>query len=140
MACISFIDCSSHCSMCCIQEWRTTSIKNTRFCSKGLICLLITIFDTKASIKSVSHGSWTRLRPANVKHNYFVISYCKEKCMVQHVRIHSFGKMSSNDAEFPKLPNPTVYTGLCFRQSLSPVARKMKASFCTMSLSFYSKY
>ncbi|CAH1381813.1 unnamed protein product, partial [Tenebrio molitor] len=68
------------------------------------------------------YRKYARLRPANVPHEYFFISYRKAKCTVQRVSVHSFGKMPSTVAEFLKLPRPEEYTGHCFRRSSAILA------------------
>lgn len=112
------------------------SLKIQDIVQKDTRCLLITIPDTKTNIKRVFpvvaegeavnplelYQKYVQLRPANVKHDNFFISYRKGKCTVQCVGIHSFGKMPSIVAEFLKLPNPTEYTGHCFRRSSASLA------------------
>lgn len=57
------------------------------------------------------------LRPPAVDSPRFFLKYCNNKCTKQPVGINSFGKMPSVIAKFLNLPNPTGYTGHCFRRS-----------------------
>ena len=66
------------------------------------------------------YQQYVRLCPANIKHDYFFISYRNQKCTVQRLGIHTFAKMPSMVAEFLKLSKK--YTGHCFRRSSASLA------------------
>ena len=95
------------------------SLKVQDIVQKDQKTLLITIPDTKTNIKRIFpmvaegeavnpmevYQKYIQLRPANINHDYFIISYRNQKCTVQRVGIHTFTKMPSMVAECLKLPN-----------------------------------
>ena len=122
------------CGACRREELHSLKVQD--IVQKDQQTLLITIPDTKTNIKRVFpmvaegeavnpmevYQKYVRLRPANINHDYFFISYRNQKCTVQRVGIHTFAKMPSMVAEFLKLPNPKEYTGHCFRRSSASLA------------------
>jgi integrase len=80
--------------------------------------LFITLSDTKTLSKRVFsvtadgeavnalelYRKYAVLRPLNVQHDYFFVAYRNQKCTVQTVGIHSFGKMPRIVANYLKLP------------------------------------
>jgi hypothetical protein len=55
------------------------------------------VFSVTADDEAVNalelHRKYAVLRPLNVQHDYFFVAYRNQKCTVQKVTIHSFGKM-----------------------------------------------
>ena len=105
-------------------------------CNSNQQTFLKTIPDTKTNMKRVFpmvaegeavnpmevYQKYVWLRPANINHDYFFISYRNQKCTEQRVGIHTFAKMPWMVAEFLKLPNPKEYTGHCFPRSSASLA------------------
>lgn len=60
---------------------------------------------------------YTLLRPSNMNCNRLFLKYSKGKCSKQPVGINTFGKMPCIIAKYLNLPNPTAFTGHCFRRS-----------------------
>lgn len=75
---------------------------------------------------------YARLRPQHVTHDYFFVAYRNQKCTVQRVGIHSFGKMPANVAEYLGLPNPELYTGHCFRRTSATLVADAGADLVTL--------
>lgn len=73
------------------------------------------------------YRKYARLRPTYTNSNRFFLNYKKGKCVDQVVGINTFGKVPKMVAEYLGLPDPTGYTGHCFRQtSLSGEAGAFK--------------
>lgn len=107
-------------------------------CRKGELCNLmfsdiqdtgniaiVTLRDTKtkkhrtftitADCDSYSYyKKYVALRPDNVQHDRFFLQYKDGKCTVG---INSFSKFPQKIARFLDLPEPTMYTGHCFRRT-----------------------
>lgn len=60
---------------------------------------------------------YTSLRPSNINCNRFFLKFANGKYSKQPVGINTFGKMPSVIATYLNLPNPTAFTGHCFRRS-----------------------
>lgn len=90
--------------------------------------LFVNIPDTKTHIPrsfTVTSGQedwltifrkYAALRPSTVENRRFFMTYRKGKCLSQPVGVNTFGKIPQKIAEFLKLPNPSAYTGHCFRR------------------------
>lgn len=108
--------------------------------------LIITLSDTKTNRKRVFsvaaegeavnpfelYHKYARLRPQSVPHDYFFLSYRKQKCTVQRVGVHYFGKMPGVVAEYLRLPNPELYTGHCFRRTSATLVADAGAELVTL--------
>lgn len=64
---------------------------------------------------------YANLRPTNISENRFFLNYQNGKCTRQVVGINKFGRMATEIASFLKLPNPSEYTGHCFRRSSATI-------------------
>lgn len=63
------------------------------------------------------YRKYASLRPANVDSNRFFISYRNGKCCSQVVGVNTLAKIPFEIAKYLGLPNPTQYTGRCFKRS-----------------------
>ncbi|XP_069701502.1 trichohyalin-like isoform X3 [Periplaneta americana] len=63
------------------------------------------------------YRKYVALRPTNISHERLFIKYTSDKCFNQPVGINTFGKMPSKVAEFLELPDPSLYSGHCFRRT-----------------------
>lgn len=92
--------------------------------------LLITIKDatTKKKRKFTVTGKfyaickkYMNLRPQHCVTPAFFINYVNGKCTIQNVGINKFGKMGKDIATYLNLPDPSLYTGHCFRRSSASI-------------------
>lgn len=92
--------------------------------------LLVTIKDTKTKTtrKFTITGKYyeickkyMNLRPKNCVTPSFFINYINGKCTVQNVGINKFGGMGKEIAAYLNLPDPTLYTGHCFRRTSATI-------------------
>ena len=60
---------------------------------------------------------YAKLRPLNVTHQRFFLTYRKNQCCTLPVGINTIGGMPKKIAEFLGLSNAIEYTGHCFRRS-----------------------
>ncbi|KAK5637852.1 hypothetical protein RI129_000150 [Pyrocoelia pectoralis] len=60
---------------------------------------------------------YAALRPAHCEHKAFFINYRLGKCSTQVVGVHTFAKIPSLIAQYLALPNPSAYTGHCYRRT-----------------------
>lgn len=60
---------------------------------------------------------YLRLRPKNLCHDKFFLTYRNESCINQPVGINALYKMPKIIADYLKLDNPEQYSGHCFRRS-----------------------
>lgn len=67
------------------------------------------------------YKKYANLRPSNISENRFFLNYQNGKCTRQAVGINKFGRMATEIASFLKLPNPSEYTGHCFRRSSATI-------------------
>lgn len=104
--------------------------------------IIISIPDTKTKkprSSCITQPEWIKLiktymslRPKEIEISRFFLFYSNNKCTRQPVGIHSFGKMPCKIAKFLKLPNPTQYTGHCFRRSSATVLAGHGADITTL--------
>lgn len=57
------------------------------------------------------------LRPVNISHKRFFLTYRNGQCINSPMGINIMGKVPKEIACFLKLPNPELYTGHCFRRT-----------------------
>lgn len=94
--------------------------------------LVVTIKTSKTKIQRVfpvvDHGSdsikyleiirrYASLRPSHTTHRPFFLFYKDGKCSTQVIGKNTFGLYPARIATFLKLPEPSTYTGHCFRRS-----------------------
>lgn len=91
--------------------------------------LVVTIPDSKTHAPrtfSVTEGkeNWIQfykkykaLRPINIETKRFFLNYKKGKCTIQPVGVNTFGGIPKIIASYLKLPNPSAFTGHCFRRT-----------------------
>lgn len=60
---------------------------------------------------------YAALRPNNIKHERFFLAYKNGKCSSQPVGKNTFGSLPAKIAAFLSLPEPSLYTGHCFRRT-----------------------
>lgn len=63
------------------------------------------------------YKKYVRLRPANIKHDRFFITYKKGKCTLITLGTHSFSNFTKQIAQFLKIPDFEKYTGHCLRRT-----------------------
>lgn len=109
--------------------------------------IIVNIPDTKTKIhrrftitSSKSEGinfldiyrKYAGLRPGHVGHRRFFLNYRCGKCSVQAVGINTIGKLPSLIAAYLKLPNPSEYTGHCFRRLSATLLADMGADITNL--------
>lgn len=92
--------------------------------------VLIEIPNTKTNVRrefTISSGNidgvnlleifrkYSSLRPPSTENSRFFLGYRSGKCTRQSVGINTIGSIPRKIAEYLKLPNPSTYTGHCFR-------------------------
>lgn len=63
------------------------------------------------------YRKYASLRPSNVESNRFFISYRNGRCFSQVVGVNTLAKVPFEIAKYLCLPNPTQYTGRCFKRT-----------------------
>lgn len=72
----------------------------------------------EGKVKSIKlFDRYLALRPKQTPHDRFFLTYRNGKCTVQPVGIHTFGSVPCKIANYLHLPEPSLYTGHCFRRT-----------------------
>lgn len=89
--------------------------------------IFVTIPKTKNNISrhfAITNSTWINLikkyadlRPNNVPHERFFLTYRNGHCISSPIGINTIGKLPKVIAKFLQLPNPELYSGHCFRRS-----------------------
>lgn len=80
--------------------------------------LFVITSEFEGIVKSIElFNKYLALRPKKTPHDRFFINYRNGKCTVQPVGIHTFGSVPSKIASYLHLPEPSLYTGHCFRRT-----------------------
>lgn len=74
------------------------------------------------------YKKYANLRPSYVDTKTFFLNYYNGKCISQNIGVGKFGSMGKSIATFLKLPNPSMYTGHCFRKSSASLIADLNAS------------
>ncbi|KAJ8969309.1 hypothetical protein NQ317_002768 [Molorchus minor] len=122
---------------CCRAELCQMSLNNIEDLGNTLV---VNIPDSKTRVSrtfTVITEIYTdlyrdKLRPAHVNHQRLFIKYTSNKCTIQPVEIHIFGKMLTDIARYLKLPNSELYTGHCLRRTSASLLADSVANLCTI--------
>lgn len=109
---------------CRRDELTNMSIHDLEFKSD---IILVTVPKTKNNIVrvfAITDERWitlikkyVALRPKNINHSRFFLTYRNGYCISCPIGINTIGKMPKLIADFLKLSNSELYTGHCFRRS-----------------------
>lgn len=109
---------------CRREELTNMSIDDIEYKSDSIIVSVPKTKNNITRIFAVTDIQWidlikkyVSLRPNNVTHKRFFLTYRNGYCVTSPIGINIMGKVSKNIAAFLKLPNPELFTGHCFRRS-----------------------
>lgn len=77
---------------------------------------MFTVINNEENLLQYYHR-YAKLRPNFMDHNRFFLNYKNGKCSRQPVGKNTFGSLPQKIAAFLKLPEPSLYTGHCFRRT-----------------------
>lgn len=104
-----------------IQDLGSTilvSINNTKNKINRAFTIVSKEDDVESSIDFVAICKrYMELRKNTTEHKRFFVNYRSNKCTTQPVGKNTFSAMPKKIAAFLNLPDPTAYTGHCFRRS-----------------------
>lgn len=81
-----------------------------------------TIVQEKFSVDVLGiYKKYASLRPNNVSHRRFFLTYRNRKCTVQPIGINTLARIPRLIAAYLKLPHPETYTGHCYRRSSATI-------------------
>ncbi|CAG9772940.1 unnamed protein product [Ceutorhynchus assimilis] len=109
---------------CSREELTNLQVDNIQDCESVLIvtlqksCRTFTVVNNEQNFLKY-YRKYAGLRPKDVQHRRFFLNYRNGKCSSQPVGKNTFGSMPTKMAEFLGLPEPSLYTGHCFRRTSS---------------------
>lgn len=78
------------------------------------------------------YKKYVNLRPKSCCHRRLFVNFVSGKCSVQAVGINKIGKMPSVIASYLNLPDPSSYTGHCFRRTSATLLANSGASITNL--------
>jgi integrase len=113
-----------YCGACRREELTIMSVNDVDFKSDSILVSIPKTKTNKPRLFAITDSEWIdliktyhNLRPKNVTHSRFFLTYRNWYCINSPIGINTFGKMPKVIATFLKLPNPELFTGHCFRRS-----------------------
>jgi hypothetical protein len=113
-----------YCGACRREELTIMSVNDVDFKSDSILVSIPKTKTNKPRLFAITDNEWIdliktyhNLRPKNVTHSRFFLTYRNGYCINSPIGINTFGKMPKVIATFLKLPNPELFTGHCFRRS-----------------------
>jgi integrase len=92
-----------------------------------------TITDDGCSFKPCCiYRKYLKLRPKHVTSRRFFLNYRNGKCINANVGVNTMAAIPSKVAKFLNLPNPTEYTGHCFRRTSATMLAEGGADILTL--------
>lgn len=78
------------------------------------------------------YKKYVSLRPPQTQHNRLFVYYRNNKCTAQPIGKNTFGQIPRKIATYLKLPEPSTYTGHCFRRSSATLLANSGSDMLTL--------